>query len=96
MEIEQKFKLCFEQLKLETQYLSFIDINNFYYKEIIKLGEPVIKIIFDHICLYGGDWYLFAALHELTGENLITEDAIGKFDMQEKLWLDYAEQKGFI
>ena len=64
------------------------------YERIIGLGELAIPLILQDMKESGGWWY--PALRTLTGENPVPESARGNPPLNDKAWLQWGTDNGYI
>ena len=91
--------LQFPQLKdqwlNETRFLS--DPSEVYsndnYIKIIELGKKVIPYLIEDLETANTDW-LFA-LHQITGDDPIAPNHVGKFGLMKSDWLNWADKTGW-
>ena len=63
------------------------------YQQIIAMGEPALRHIFDDLKRNGGWWY--PALRALTGQNPVPESAKGNPLLNDEAWLQWGRQNGY-
>lgn len=62
------------------------------YRQIISLGDSVVPLILKHLEKEPDHW--FSALHEITGENPVSVENLGKFSEMTKAWIKWGKQRG--
>ena len=103
-EMEATFNKLAEQIKKDTGFSSRISdrVEHPAYQQVIKMGEPVLPLIFRYMDGgKGGFW--FDALFAITGENptlppeLLPVPGWVALDIQEmeQAWLQWAREQGY-
>lgn len=96
LELEATFNKLAEQIKKDTGFSSRISdrVEHPAYQQVIKMGEPVLPLIFRYMDEgKGGFW--FHALHAITGADPIPRELWGKIREMENVWLTWAREQGY-
>jgi len=62
------------------------------YRDIVALGPDVVPLIIDDLRTAPNFW--FAALEELTGEDPVTPEMVGKVAAMSKAWVEWYDRSG--
>ncbi len=93
--LEIKFDYLYKMWKSETCYISNPNeiFRNQYYKEIVKLGECVLPLIFDELKYEGS--LLFHACEDITRIKLSNTVERGRIDLIWEAWLKWAKENDY-
>lgn len=64
------------------------------YRQIIGLGPAVLPLLLRDLRETGRFW--FPALHAITGENPVPDEATGDVRRMTEAWLEWGRQKGLL
>jgi hypothetical protein len=94
--IQRQFRKLADAWRLQTAAVSSTSeiVSNFYYYQIIGLGEGVVPYILRELESKGGQWYL--ALRAITNENPVPDEEIGNIKKMKAAWLKWGRERGLI
>lgn len=90
---KKRFKALTKQWKDNTRNLSSVTCiaKHPAYREIVGMGEKAVPWILEELEKEPDQW--FAALTEITGQNPIPQESMGKLDEMALAWLNWGEDR---
>ena len=82
------------QLETRMNSNSSITDNHPAARQIVQMGEPVVRLILKRMQDQGGHW--FGLLHEITGAQPVSRENRGRIRAMQKKWLDWGRENGYL
>jgi hypothetical protein len=94
---EERFRRLAAEWKRRTFLLSKISakVMDDSYQKIIGMGPVAIPFILRDLCDNGPNHW-FWALHAITEENPVPEEAVGNIKAMTEAWLQWGREKGYL
>lgn len=99
---DQSLELRFKSLALTCENESEFSSNSAVvhlssYRKIISMGGMVVPLILKELQKpKSSPYYWFAALSEITGENPVPPEHVGRLRLMDEDWLKWGHEKGLI
>ncbi len=94
--LRERFEVLAEWWHADTDALSSPSriLGHPAYRKMVQMGEQAIPWMLRDLRDNDGEW--FAALQQLTGKSLVSEDHDGDFDVARDAWLEWGRREGLI